>query len=122
MFIFDGAHNPHGAQALADSLKKYENTVYICGSFADKDYKQTVKIAAPYAKKVFTVTPPTERGLDAEILKREFLKYTDDVAAMPLEEAIDTAMEMKGCCVAVFGSLSFLGKAIAHFSERKKEQ
>ncbi|MBR6400863.1 MAG: bifunctional folylpolyglutamate synthase/dihydrofolate synthase [Firmicutes bacterium] len=111
-FIFDGAHNPQGVQALVKSLEKYKNIVYICGIFADKDYKQMVKTAAPLAEKVFTVTPPSPRGLDADILKREFLKYTPDVTAMPLEQAIAAAREMKDSVVAVFGSLSFLGRAI----------
>ena len=86
--------------------------MFICGIFADKDYKKMVNITAPLAKKVITVTPPSPRGLDANELKKEFLKYLPDVSAMPLEKAVETAFGYKGGCVAVFGSLSFLGEAI----------
>ncbi|MBQ9519805.1 MAG: bifunctional folylpolyglutamate synthase/dihydrofolate synthase [Firmicutes bacterium] len=122
VFIFDGAHNPQGAQALADGLKNYKNIVYICGIFADKDYKKMVGITAPLAKKVYTVTPPSPRGLDAQELKKEFLKYLPDVTATTLENAIDAAMQNKGGCVAVFGSLSFLGEAIKLTKEQQYGQ
>lgn len=112
VFIFDGAHNPQGAAALVKGLEKYKNIVYICGIFADKDYKKMVSITAPLAKRVFTVTPPSPRGLDANELKKEFLKYLPDVTATTLERAITAAFDNKGGCVAVFGSLSFLGEAI----------
>ncbi len=111
-FIFDGAHNPHGAMALAESLSGYKDLIAVCGCFADKDYKAIAKITAPLFKKVFTVKPPSERGLDADILKAEFLRYTDNVEAAALETAISSAYGMKGCTVVVFGSLSFLGLAM----------
>ncbi len=112
VFVFDGAHNPQGVEALMKGLEGYENIVFICGIFADKDHKTMVRIAAPHAKKVYTVTPPSPRGLDAQILKNEFLKYTPNVSAETLESAVDKALENKGGCAAVFGSLSFLGEAM----------
>ena len=122
VFIFDGAHNPQGAEALVKGLENYKNITYICGIFADKDYKKMVSIAAPLARRVITVTPPSPRGLDAAELKKEFLKYLPDVTAMPLEAAIKTAFNYKGGCVAVFGSLSFLGEAIGIVKEQKNGQ
>ena len=118
-FIFDGAHNPQGIEALVSSLENYKDIVFVCGIFADKDYKQMVKTAAPLAKKVFTITPPSPRALDNEELKNEFLNYLSDVTALPLEEALDAAFDMKGRTVAVFGSLSFLGRAIEYVRSKK---
>ncbi|MBQ9603828.1 MAG: bifunctional folylpolyglutamate synthase/dihydrofolate synthase [Firmicutes bacterium] len=113
-YIFDGAHNPQGVEALMSGLESYDNgnMVYICGIFADKDYKTMVKTAAKRCKKVYTVTPPSPRALSAEDLKSEFLKYLPDVKAVELNTAIEETMRMKDACVVVFGSLSFLGEAI----------
>lgn len=120
-FIFDGAHNPHGVSALIDSLKGYENIVYICGIFADKDYSEMVKIASKYGERVFTITPPSPRALACEDLKQEFLKYKDDVIATSLNDAITQAFLYNGgdCSVVVFGSLSFLGDAIKLVKEKQ---
>ncbi len=113
-YIFDGAHNPQGVEALMNALESYDkgNIVYICGIFADKDYKTMVKTAAKRCKKVYTVTPPSPRALPAEELKNEFLKYVSDVKAADVKTAIEETMRMKDACVAVFGSLSFLGEAV----------
>lgn len=112
-FIFDGAHNPHGAEALAKSLSVYTNpcdTAFICACFKDKDYEQIAKITAPYAKKVYCVTAPTKRGLNAKILCDAFKKAgADALECISLSDAINSANDFKN--IVVFGTLSILAEA-----------
>lgn len=112
-FILDGAHNPDGAYALAQSIKNYfpnKELAYICGCFKDKEYDKIAKITAPYAAKVFCIKAPTNRGLDPEILRDEFQNNgTDAVTSSSLKDAIKEAEKYEN--VVIFGSLSILYEA-----------
>lgn len=112
-FILDGAHNPDGATALAKSLKIYtnhEDTAFICACFKDKDYKKTAEITAPYAKTVFCITAPTERGLDKEILCNAFKAHGVQAQCEDtIEDAIKKACNFKN--TVIFGTLSVLADA-----------
>ena len=112
-FILDGAHNPAAARELVSSIKKYNDTpaVFICGIFKDKDYRNIARITAPFAEYVYTLKPPTDRGLDASVLSGQFAQC--GVKSQPcadLEEAVLSAMRHKGNII-IFGSLSFLAEA-----------
>ena len=112
-FILDGAHNPDGAMALANSLKAYTepcDTAFICACFCDKDYDEIAKITAGYASSVYCVTAPTPRGLDKEILCKAF--QNQGVTAQTSEsiaDAIKQADIYKN--VVIFGTLSILDEA-----------
>ncbi len=110
--ILDGAHNPDAAARLSESLKRYfrgMKIVYICGMFKDKDYRAVAKLTAPLAERVFTISPPSERGLDADILAWEFERFgTAAHACGSAEEAVRAAAAFGYDVCAVFGSLSFL--------------
>ena len=112
-FILDGAHNPDGATALVKSLKVYasiEDTALICACFRDKDYNRIAEITAPYAKKVYCITAPTERGLDKDILCNAFKTYGADAkTADTLRDAIKKAWGFKH--IVIFGTLSVLSDA-----------
>lgn len=112
-FIFDGAHNPHGAEALAKSLDVYTDpcdTAFICACFKDKAYEKIAKITAPYAKKVYCVTAPTDRGLNAKMLCDAFKKAgADAVGCVSLSDAMSSAKSYKN--IVVFGTLSILSEA-----------
>lgn len=50
--IVDGAHNPEGAEALAESLKKFypdRKFHFLCGCFADKNAEEVLSFFAPLA-------------------------------------------------------------------------
>ncbi len=75
LVIFDGAHNPEGAGAAADSLRTYfpsRKFVFLVGVMADKEYGKMADILAPLANRVFTVTADNPRALAAEKLAAEF--------------------------------------------------
>lgn len=112
-FILDGAHNPDGATALAKSLELYtkpEDTAFICACFKDKDYNKIAEITAPYAKTVYCITAPTERGLDNEILCDTFKAHGAYAQCEDtLEDAIKKAYAFKN--TVIFGTLSVLAEA-----------
>ncbi len=74
LFIMDGAHNENAAAELAATVRNYfTNTplTYIIGVLADKEYEEMLRLMLPYAGRVYTVTPPNPRALDAEALAGE---------------------------------------------------
>ena len=110
--IVDGAHNPQGVQALCDSLEVLfpgEKFTFVIGVLADKDYSGDIAIAAPYANRFYTVTPPSYRALNGESLADEIRKNTDvpviPCAAIPA--ALDTVLADSSADdrIVVFGSL-----------------
>ena len=112
-FILDGAHNPGGAKALAESLSIYHtecDTVFICACFKDKDFDSIAKITSSFSKKVFCIKAPTDRGLQPEILCNAFRKYgVDSCVSDSLKEAIHLASAHKR--IVIFGTLSILDEA-----------
>ena len=71
LFVFDGSHNPEGIAAAAESIAAYfkgEKLFFLTGVMADKAYDGMAKALAPFAKKVFTVTPDNPRALSSDQL------------------------------------------------------
>lgn len=94
LIISDGAHNPEGIHAAADSLRLYfKNTpvLLLCGVMADKDHGQMVRELAPLASEVFTVRPNNPRALAAEALAEEF--RASDVTAHAHASVADAVTE-----------------------------
>lgn len=122
LFIKDGAHNVDGVLALKKSLQKhFTNThfLFIIGVLKDKEYDKMMKILCPMADKVFTLTPPVERGLDGAVLKESILPYCKEVeVCASIPEAVERAKreweqytERKQPAVIVaWGSLSYIGQ------------
>lgn len=112
-YILDGAHNPDGADMLAKSLSVYtspRDTAFVCACFKDKDYQKIARITSMYADCVYCVKAPTERGLDADILRQAFSDCGVMAYASPtLEDALKSASAYKN--VVVFGTLSILSEA-----------
>ena len=112
-FILDGAHNPDGAKALADSLKIYtvpKDTAFICACFKDKDYESIASLTAQYADIIYCISAPSNRGLDKDILCNAFKQYNSNShTASSLTDAIDKLTNYKN--VVIFGTLSILSNA-----------
>ncbi len=84
--LVDGAHNPQAAVELRRSLEIYfqgEAFSYIFGVFRDKDYMQIAEEMLPLAKRIYTVKPPGDRGLEAKALAEtvEKLKEQQEYAS-----------------------------------------
>ncbi len=66
--LLDGAHNPAGARALAESLRREQPSkriVLVLGIMADKNLTGILHALLPLADQVITVAPDQERALDA---------------------------------------------------------
>ena len=70
-FIIDGGHNPQCAQALTEALRGLygeKKLIFLVGVLADKDWHTMLSLALPMAKAFVTMTPPSYRALDAQVL------------------------------------------------------
>lgn len=73
--IFDGAHNPEGVRAAAESIGALfggERVLLLVGVMSDKAHGEMVRLLSPLAAEVLTLTPESPRALPAAELAAEF--------------------------------------------------
>jgi len=86
--ILDGAHNPHGAAALAAALQERgERPVLILAVSADKDVHGIVRALAPAVAAIIATRYQQERALEPTALAAR----AREVTALPVEVAPDLA-------------------------------
>ncbi len=70
--LLDGAHNPAGAAALAESLGSYsyKRILLVTGIMADKDAKAILAPLAEIVSKAFCVAPDIDRAMDDKTLAK----------------------------------------------------
>lgn len=122
VMVLDGAHNPNGMDAFCESAGAYfpyQKKIGIMGVFADKAYGEISRRAARVFDVVYTVTPPSERGLSAVELAN--CLNEDGVFSLPCETmahalkyAREEAKNQDGV-IFVVGSLSILKEAMTAF-------
>jgi dihydrofolate synthase / folylpolyglutamate synthase len=68
--LLDAAHNPAGAQALADYLREtgWTDVTLVLGVMRDKDAAAMLSAVLPYCAVLVCTTPPSPRALPAEAL------------------------------------------------------
>lgn len=83
LVIYDGAHNPQGIAGACENIAHYLSPMtadgkiaLLMGVMADKDHDRMTAMLAPYAKKVFSVTPANERSLSARGVGEEFSRFS----------------------------------------------
>ncbi|SEJ02744.1 dihydrofolate synthase / folylpolyglutamate synthase [Lachnospiraceae bacterium A10] len=115
--ILDGGHNVQGAEVLCESLQYYfphQKVHFVTGVLADKEYQKMMRLIAPLAEKVYTITPPNPRALSAKDLAAYVRSIGVDAEAFESpEDAVDCALA--GDVICIFGSLYFVGKAREYF-------
>ncbi len=102
--ILDGAHNPHGAAALAETLKNYKGGTAIIGMMADKNCDEVLSILLPLVSRVIAVPVNNPRSLPPKTLAQMAKPYCSSVAvASDIDDALAlTAGDEK---IFIFGSL-----------------
>jgi len=119
--VVDAAHNPHGAQALAQALDDsfdFDEWGLVLGILADKDAAGIVATLAPAAAHVFATAPASDRASDADVIADivEGAGYRASVHAS-LADAADAAREWAATAdrraVVIAGSIVLAGEAIA---------
>lgn len=108
--IYDGAHNPDGAQSLADNLNRYfkeTDKVFIFSCMKDKDIQTELKILKNVGiKKMYTVkVKDNPRTADANLTACEARLAGICAEAMPnLEDALNAA-KSENALTVICGSL-----------------
>lgn len=128
-FLIDGAHNPHGVHALAESLKMLypnEKFHFIMGVMADKDYETMIQELLPLAIDFTAVTPENNRALQCQKLAECIVKtgisarYTENmqevIAPLLPQSPVITKISEK---TIAFGSLYFIGEIEAMLEKYK---
>lgn len=103
--ILDGAHNPHGAAALAFALDR--PVTLIVGTSSDKDIAGIAAALAPKARHVIATRYQQDRALAPELLAAHFASAE---TAPDLASALRRAAVLGGPIV-VAGSLFLVGEA-----------
>lgn len=122
--LVDAAHNPAGAQTLADALRRYfdfDELAFVIGTLRDKDARGVIRALAPVAARFDVTEPDSERALPAEDLGDIVREEAGDEAAIVYSDAIDAlesarewAEEAPRRAVVVTGSIVLVGAALAH--------
>ena len=119
LFVIDGAHNPQGVKALAQTLKhRYpgEKFHFFTGVLSDKDYRNMMKEMLPLAASFDTVSVDNLRTLDGATLAKMIRSH-----GIPANyhKDIETGMrrvwsykEDDTPGVVAFGSLYFIGEIL----------
>lgn len=127
LVIVDGAHNPAGAQALADTLTAHlagRRVHLVTGVFRDKDSDGILRAMRPVSAHILCFAPEGPRGLEAERLAQIARRYYPRVeqascAAEAVTRALDASAEED--VVVAMGSLSTVRdvqQAVKRWEER----
>jgi dihydrofolate synthase/folylpolyglutamate synthase len=115
--LLDGAHNPQGAAALAESLRALypgRPVELVFGVLADKDHAGMLAALAPAVRRVHVLAPNSPRARPADEVQAlvRSLGVAADAHAS-LDDALDCARRasVDGALVCVAGSLYLVGEA-----------
>lgn len=114
VYVIDGAHNPHGALALRESLDKnfpHGKRVWVFGALRDKNFDEMIKILFRAEDYVMVTPPDSERAASTEILCATLNKYHIPYAA--IEDNIAAVERLKnsvGDVKIIAGSLYLIGR------------
>ena len=117
-FLLDGAHNAHGASALAAGLREYfpgQKFTMVMGVMADKDYTDILALMEPLATRFITLAPNSPRAMPPAELAA-MVKTVPATAADSIGEAVALARAY-GDPVCAFGSLYYIGTVRALLTE-----
>jgi dihydropteroate synthase len=120
LVVFDGAHNPAAAAALADTLAavEYDDLALVVGAMHDKDHAG-VADALPTPERAYACEPALDRAEDGDVLARVYERRNVRTEAVPdVEAALDRALDRADDddCVLVTGSLYTVREARARYA------
>jgi dihydrofolate synthase/folylpolyglutamate synthase len=113
--ILDGAHNPHGARALAAALAEQGlRPVLVLAVSSDKDVRAIANALLPHVSRVIATRYQQERAMDPEVLAQ----VRREVGAVPVEAAPDLRSALAAARadqgsggILIAGSLFIVGEA-----------
>lgn len=122
--ILDVAHNPHGAQALAQALGHHPcqgKTHAVMGMLADKDIRGVIKEMMPQVDVWHLASLAVERGASATRLLEDFRSVAQDKPVYKYPDVITAWQEARQLAqpndrVVVFGSFHTVADVLRHHS------
>lgn len=115
LVVIDGAHNIQGITALRKNVQKYfkyKNIYLLLGILADKQVKEMIEEITPLAKKVYALTPHSDRAELSKNLKNEIIKTNPNCIALDsYNEAFELALREASSedLILISGSLYMIG-------------
>lgn len=110
--IYDGGHNIQCAEAVADTLRALDckDVVMLTAVMADKEYRKMAEILAPFANRIYCVTPvDVPRALSADAYAEVYSELGSmAISAGNVEEGLRLALgfaKAKNIPLLVTGSL-----------------
>ena len=93
LIILDGAHNPDGVAALADTLRaaKARGLSAVMGILQDKGAGEMLSALSPFVAQLYTVTPASPRAITAGKLAEHASRFYPHVTAC---ESVSEALEL----------------------------
>ncbi|MCI9122163.1 MAG: bifunctional folylpolyglutamate synthase/dihydrofolate synthase [Oscillibacter sp.] len=124
-FLLDGAHNPHGMRAAAESLRALfpgKHLIFLLGILADKSAGEMLDQLVPLAERVFVLRPDSPRAMEPEALCGLLRQRgVPAQACAGAEEGIQAALAAAGKdgAVCALGSLYLCGEIRTAFLRRQ---
>ena len=132
--ILDGAHNRDAWKRLREELEYFfpkKGITFVLGVLKDKEVDCMLDTLIPLAKKVYTFTPDSPRGMKSKVLSeqtagwmschtKEENRETDKDQAIIACRTVLTAAKRaireagKDDVIVIAGSLSFMGELLSH--------
>lgn len=127
--IVDAAHNPHGARALREAIRRYfdvDEVALVIGVLSDKDALGILTELEPIATTVLATESESERSIPAEQLAALAAQVLPDRSVAPYEQLVDALLEARDWAgqkerrlVLVTGSIVLGGAAIEIAEDRE---
>ena len=114
--LIDGAHNPHGAQALANFTEQHladRRIVMVVGMMKDKDVESCVRLYAGMAKEAVATQVDYPRAMAHEELRDLLISHgVNAISVGNIPGAVEKAKEIAGAdgIVLICGSLYVAGE------------
>ena len=109
--ILDGAHNPHGAEALAAALRERgTRPVLVIAVSADKDVRAIAKMLAPAVSAVVATRYQQERAMEPAALAQIFHEVAPSLA-ISMAPDLRSALAIAQQPIVIAGSLFIVGEA-----------
>lgn len=116
LILLDGAHNPAGAEALAQTLATMlegKKAVGVCGVMHDKAARDLAGKISPYLDRVIAVTPANPRALPAKELAAVFAEYCPAVETGEVDAHLIQTIRNQTQPTVIFGSLYLAGELLS---------
>lgn len=114
--LLDGAHNPGGAEILAQALRQYfanAQPTLVLGILQDKDWPEMCRLLAPLARRILLVPVPNERTAEPHALAGVCAKANPPAQVLELSGLAGALAEAASDeFVVIAGSLYLIGEAM----------